>query len=108
MLKLGYNIDDGHISSGERSHAEQIRSAGEWDRTVRAIVFPETKAVYFRFFAPEWDGISRPTEEDVCFAHAAADNAACAFIKAGFIRASWHCYHWETDEKRVKSFDVRV
>jgi hypothetical protein len=108
MLKLGYNLTDGHISSGERSHAELLRAPGEWDDTVRAIAFPERKAVYFRLYAPKWDGMGSLTAEELGKAFAVTDEALDAFIMAGLVKRSWAVYHWETDERRVRAFDVRL
>lgn len=107
MFKLGFNIHDGHISQGAASHAEQIRTAREYDDTVRAVVFPETKSIYFRFFCPSWDGLSRPTAEQTDESFRQCVRALERFIRAHLVKKSWKVLYWATDETHVKALDVR-
>ncbi len=102
MLKVAYNLYDGHISQGHGSHAEMLRSAREWDDSVRCLIFPEKRAIYFRY---PGDGINI-LDDDACYL--AAEKARDAFIKAGLVKKSWRVFHWYTDEKRITSFDVRL
>lgn len=97
-LKLAYDTRDGHVASGTRSHAEIIGTSGAaYDAYVRAIVFPEKKAVYFRYFG---------TDDETAFKQ--AGHALDKFISLGFVKRSWKTLWWATDEKRVTSWDVRL
>lgn len=106
-LKVAFNLSDGHISQGRSSHAEMLRSAREWDDNVRAIIFPEKKAVYFRFYAPSYDGLEKPTEDQEDESFKAADKALTALVKAGLVKKSWKALYWNVG-KVLSPFDIRL
>jgi hypothetical protein len=108
MLKVAYNTIDGHLAIGDGSHADLMRTAAEYDDNVRALVFPDKKAVYFRFFGgPNYDGIGKPTEDQLDTAYRECDKALDQMFRFGIAKKNWKVYHWTTDERRVKAADVR-
>lgn len=108
MLKVAYNTIDGHLAVGDGSHASLVRSAAEYDDNVRALVFPQKQAVYFRFFGgPDYDGIGKPTEEQLDTAYRACDKALDKMLRIGLVKKSWKVFYWTTDERRIKAADVR-
>lgn len=108
MLKVAYNTIDGHLAIGDGSHANLVRSTAEYDDNVRALVFPQKKAVYFRFFGgPDYDGVTKPTEDQLDKAYRACDAALDQMIRWKLVKKSWRVYYWTTDEKRVRAQDVR-
>ncbi len=94
-FKLAFNVIDGHVACGDRSHAELIGPKRVYDNYVRAIVAPDVKAIYFRFYAPRYDGMGMPTAEDMDGAFEAAERARKAFVRHGFIRKSWKAVYWD-------------
>lgn len=106
-FKVAYDTRDGHVATGNGSHAEIIGAGGrEYDNYVRAIVFPEKKAVYFRAWAPPSSYGKDGFDEEASFE--AADRALDQLIRLGYARKSWQVFYWRTDEKRITSFDVRL
>ncbi len=107
QVKVAYNLIDGHISTGAGSHAEMLRHAGEWDDNVRAIVFPDKHAVYFRFYSPDYDGVSKPTADELEKSYRAADKAFNALVRNGYCKKSWTPLYWNTGSV-VSPLEVRL
>ncbi len=95
-MKLAFSLRDGHVAYGERSHAELIGPFRRYDDYVRAVVFPEYKAVYFRLYAPRYDGMGRPTEEELAVSYEAAGKAFAAFVRHGLIEKAYRPLYWDT------------
>lgn len=107
MLKVAVNLEDLHVAQGRKSHAELLRTAREWDENVRLILFPEKRAVYVRYYAPKWDGMSQPTQEDDDMAYRAADKALDVLIRRGLVEKSWAVFYWNMGDILSPS-DVRL
>lgn len=90
-----YNVKTKKLKRCGYSHADATKSTAEWDQCVRVIIFRDKKAVYIRFFAPKWDGLSVPTPEDVEEAFRRADEATEELLRTSVIRGSWPIHYWK-------------
>ncbi len=105
-IKLCYHPKTEEVRANEYSHASVINSGGKaYDKWVRAIVFPELKRIYFRFYTPSGD-YTNITEEDRQYAYTICEAALRKFISDGLVKKSWKVLFWTTDAK-VDSTRVR-
>lgn len=102
-MKLAVDVKTGRVLAGFGNHASFIDA--DYDNLVRAIVFPQKKRVYFRFYKP--DGNFNSVDErdkaksfDVCF------TAWEILIKKNYARKSWKALFADTD-RVVTSEDIK-
>jgi hypothetical protein len=93
--KWVFNVRTGALKRCGDSHACAIRTTREWEESVRIIIFSEQQAVYIRFCAPKYDGVSAPTSEELDEAFRRADLAVAELLRTRTIRASWHVLYWK-------------
>lgn len=105
-FKVAYGLRDGHVTHGERSHAELIGPDRRYDDYVRAIAFPDKRAIYFRFYAPRYDGMGRPTAEETDAAFEAADKAFKAFVRCGVAAESWKTIYWDHGRAHILGLQI--
>jgi len=102
--KVAYNPLTGEIVTGFCQHTDLIEH--NYDTWVRAIVFPQRKRVYFRFYKPDGDYYFIDDKDkahsfDVCF------TAHEALVKKGYCLKSWKALYAVTD-KVVTEGDIKL
>jgi hypothetical protein len=106
-IKLAFNPVNGEVlDCGQNSHAVTIGRGKAFDKYVRAIVFPDKKRVYFRFYTPSGDYFA-PEQNDVDYAFLVCGQALDKFILKKIVKKSYKVLYWQTDTK-IKPEDVTL
>jgi hypothetical protein len=102
-LKVAVHPVTGEVLSGFCQHASWL--SVDFDKWIRAIIFPSRKRVYFRFYKPSGD-YSFVTDEERAASFNACYSAREILIKKGYARRSWKVLYYETD-KVITPLDIR-
>ena len=101
--KLAIDLQTHEVRLGFGPHAQFLDK--NYDKWVRAIVFPMKQRVYFRFYKPSGDYYF-VTEDEKCFSIDKCAEAWQTLVKRGLIKSCWEPMYAETDRK-VTEEDIK-
>lgn len=102
-VKLAVNLQTKEVRFGFGPHAKFLDK--DYDKWIRAIIFPSRKRVYFRFYKPTGDYFF-VTDDERCYSIDKCADAWVTLINQGFISSTWAPLYAETD-RTVSDEDIK-